>query len=494
MLEESPPRFPSSDAEETLDPQDWEALRALGHRMLDDMLDYLATVRERPVWQPPPPEVKAHFQGPPPTQPTTAEEVYAEFLQDVLPYPNGNIHPRFWGWVQGTGTPLAMLADMLASGMNPHLAGYDQSPTLVEQQVIAWIAELMGFPANSGGLLVSGGTVANLIGVAVARNKLAGFDIREEGLQGNAHPPLVLYGSTETHSWAQKAVELLGLGNWALRRIPVDSAYRVRLPELRQALQQDRRDGYRPFCVIGTAGTVNTGATDDLAQLADLCAEEKLWFHVDGAFGAWARLTASCRSVVEGVERADSLAVDLHKWLYMPFEAGCALVRDVHAQQETFTVNPSYLESTGRGIAAEPMTFASLGIDLSRGFRALKVWMSLKTHGVDAFARLIEQNIAQARYLTARIEADPHLELLAPAPLNVVCFRYRAPDLEEAATNALNEEILFRLQESGLAVPSSTRLHGRFALRVAITNHRSRWEDFDLLVGAVLKLGQELTG
>jgi glutamate/tyrosine decarboxylase-like PLP-dependent enzyme len=482
-----PPPF-----EETLDPADWGQLRALGHRMVDDMMDYLEGVRERPVWRPVPAETRAALDEPTPRGPTDPAEVYRQFREHVLPYPNGNIHPRFWGWVMGTGTPLAMLADMLASGMNPHLAGYDQSPALVERQVIHWMADLLGFQAESSGLLVSGGSVANLVGLAVARNAHAGFDLRAEGLQRPNTPRLLVYGSSETHSWSKKACELLGLGDSALRRIRVDDQYRVDVPALRAAIAEDRAAGHRPICVIGNAGTVNTGATDDLQALASICREERLWFHVDGAFGAFAALAPSLRATVAGMERADSIAVDLHKWGYLPFEVGLALVRDAEAHRATFTTSSRYLDATPRGIVAGGFPFADLGVQLSRGFRALKVWMSLKAQGADAWGRLVEQNVAQARHLSARVQAEPRLELVAPAPLNVVCFRYVAPGLDAAALNAVNEEILLRVQERGIAVPSSTVLGGHFALRVAITNHRSRLADFDLFVDAVLDIGSQL--
>ena len=483
----------STRPEETLDPADWGELRALGHRMVDDMMDYLEGVRERPVWRPVPAETRAALDEPTPRGPTDPAEVYRQFREHVLPYPNGNIHPRFWGWVMGTGTPLAMLADMLASGMNPHLAGYDQSPALVERQVIRWMAELLGFPAESSGLLVSGGTVANLLGLAVARNARAGFDLRAEGLQRPDTPRLLVYGSSETHSWSKKACELLGLGDSALRRIPVDDEYRVDVPALRAAIAEDRAAGHRPICVIGNAGTVNTGATDDLQALASLCREYRLWFHVDGAFGAFAALAPSLRSTVAGMEEADSVAVDLHKWGYLPFEVGLALVRHPDAHRATFATSSRYLDATPRGIVAGGFPFADLGVQLSRGFRALKVWMSLKAQGADAWGRLVEQNVAQARHLRDRVLAEPRLELLAPAPLNIVCFRYLVPGLDPAALDAVNEEILLRVQERGIAVPSSTVLGGRLALRVAITNHRSRLEDFDLFLDAVLAIGAELT-
>jgi glutamate/tyrosine decarboxylase-like PLP-dependent enzyme len=491
----SPTSSDSNEVELTLDPtnaQEWDELRVLGHRMVDDMLDYLRTVRERAAWRPVPASVRANLAEPIPRGPTPATAVYEQFTRDVLPYPTGNVHPRFWGWVIGTGTPLAMLADMLASGMNPQVAEFDDAPAVVENQVIGWLVELLGMPAETHGLLVSGGSMANFVGLAVARNARAGYDVRDHGVQGADTPRLLVYASTETHSSVRKAVELLGLGNQALRRVPVGPDYTIDVAALRRAIAADRAAGYRPICVVGNAGTVNTGATDDLLALAALCRDEALWLHVDGAFGALAALSPALRRLVRGIEQADSVAFDLHKWMYLPYEVGCTLVRDQAAHRGTFAVTPAYLAAFDRGIAAGGFPFAERGVQLSRGFRALKVWMSFKAHGVDAFARLVEQNVRQAAYLVDLITAHPRLELLAPAPLNVVCFRYTAPGLDDTALNAVNQEILLRVQESGLAVPSHTDLAGRFAIRVAITNHRSRREDFDLLARAVVDTGDAL--
>ncbi|NWJ48778.1 MAG: aminotransferase class V-fold PLP-dependent enzyme [Chloroflexi bacterium] len=489
--------FSEDIIEQTLDPENWEDLKSLGHQMLDDMFDFLQNVRERPVWQPVPAEVKQKLKAPLPLAAEAAGDVYEEFKELILPYPTGNIHPRFWGWVMGTGSPYAMLADMLASGMNSHVAGYDQSAAYVEEQVIRWLAELLGFPATSSGVLASGGTVANLLGLAVARNVKAGFDVRAEGLQQPAvtRAELVVYCSTETHSWAQKAVELMGLGDKSLKRISVDALYKINLAELEETIRRDKAQGKNPICVIGNAGTVNTGAIDDLEGLARICRQEGLWFHVDGAIGALVKLTPSQAGLVSGLELADSLAFDLHKWLYMPYEAGCILVRDRTAHQSAFSITPSYLTALNRGIAAQPLEFAARGVDLSRSFKALKIWFSLKVHGIDLFGQLIEQNIRQAAYLKQLIEQEHLLELLAPVELSIVCFRFNPSSqesLDAQLLDRLNQEILLRLQESGKAVPSGTRIQGRFAIRVAITNHRSRKEDFELLCQLVVNYGQEL--
>jgi len=480
-------------AELTLDPDDWDDLRRLGHRMLDDMFDHLATLREQPAWRPMPDRVRASFAANVPRAPEGAAAAYADFVENVLPYPNGNLHPRFWGWVQGNGTPVAMLAEMLAAGMNPHLAGFDQAPALVEAQVIAWLAELMGFPRAASGILVTGGTMANTVGLAVARHAKAGFDVRGEGLQGE-RPRLVFYASEEVHGWARKAAELLGLGSRSLRLAPALADARVDVRALARMIADDRAAGLRPFCVVGTAGTINTGATDDLRALAALCRDEALWFHVDGAFGAFARLSEALRPRVAGIDEADSIGFDMHKWMYMPFESACVLVRDAAAHRAAFASTAPYIAKKTRGVIAGGLGFADLGPDLTRSFKALKVWLSLKTHGAGAFARLVEQNVAQAEHLAARVRAHPELELLAPVALNVVCFRYRREGIDEAALNALNEEVLFRIHEAGIAVPSSTLLHGRFALRVAIVNHRSRRADFDALVDAVVRIGREVSG
>jgi aromatic-L-amino-acid decarboxylase len=486
-------------AEKTLDPTDWREFGALAHRMVDDMLAHLQSLSTQPAWREMPREVRGSFAGPVPRAGAGDEAAYDAFVERVMPYTSGNQHPRFWGWVQGNGTPLAMMAEMLAAGINPHLAGFNQAPALVEHEVVRWLATLLGMPENASGLLVTGGTMANTLGLAVARHAAAtraGYDIREEGLQGaadgEARPRLVFYGSTETHNWARKAAELLGLGNSSFRRVPVDAEFRIDVGALADMVNADRAEGLRPFCVIGTAGTVNTGATDDLSALADLCAQEQLWFHVDGAFGALAYLSPELRPIVAGLERADSIGFDLHKWGSMPFECACVIVRDPEMHRAAFATQASYLATTARGVIAGGLPFTERGLELTRNFKALKIWMSLIANGADLHAELVEQNVRQARVLAARVERDPELELLAPVPLNVVCFRFVAEGRSAAELDVINEEILLRLQERGLAVPSGTRVHGRYAIRVANVNHRSRADDFDALAAAVVSLGREV--
>ncbi len=458
--------------------------------MVDDALEYLRTVRERPVWQSPPDAVRARLDEPLPRKGQGYEKTYRDFLEGVLPYPTGNIHPRFWGWVIGTGTPFTALTEMLAATVNPNVSGFDDGASLVEDRVLAWFKEAMGFPATASGLLVSGGSMANLVGLAVARHAKAPFDVRRLG-QGAAPRRMVLYASVEAHSSVKKAAELLGLGSDALRLLPVDAEYRIDLSALRDAIASDRKAGFQPFCVVGTAGTVNTGATDDLDALADVCKKEGLWMHVDGAFAALAALSPDLRARLGGMSRADSLAFDPHKWGYFPIEVGCVLVRQPEGQRSAFTTLAAYLAPGEGGIAGRTDRFADRGMQLTRGFKALKVWMGLKAEGTEKLGRLIKQNVDQAAYLAARVGETSELEMLAPAPLNIVCFRYRGSG--EGDLDRINKSILVRLHEGGIAAPSYTVLGGRYALRVCITNHRTRREDLDVLVREVVRLGRELS-
>jgi len=324
----------------------------------------------------------------------------------------------------------------------------------------------------------------------VARFAKAGFDVRQDGLRGG--PPLTFYGSTETHSWAWKASELMGLGSDAFRTAPVDGDFRVDVAALRDKIQGDRALGMRPFCVIGNVGTINTGAIDDLHAIADLCAEENLWFHADGAFGALAAISPKLRPLVSGLERADSVVFDLHKWMSLPFEIACVLVKPEDALRDTFTKKAAYLSSANRGLITDGLRWAERGYELSRAFKALKAWMCIKAYGMDHFARAIEMNVEQARYFSALVENAPDLELMADTQLNIACFRYHPASVSEDRLNAINEELLMRIQERGLAMPSSTTVNGKFVMRAAVLNHRTRFEDMDFLAKTVSELGAEI--
>jgi glutamate/tyrosine decarboxylase-like PLP-dependent enzyme len=473
-------------ANESLDPVDWAAFRAQAHLMLDDMLGYIEKIRERPVWQPIPAEVRARFHSSAPRVGEELAQVHAEFMQDVLPYAQGNVHPGFMGWVNGGGTPVGVVAEMLAAGLNANLGGRDHIPVEVERQVTAWVREIFGFPQGATGLFVTGTSMANLIAVLIARDAALGFEVRASGVAAQPRR-LTAYTSNAVHGCVPKAMDIAGLGSDALRMIPTDSHFHIDLAALAEAIQRDREAGFTPFLVVGTAGTVNTGAVDDLAGLADLCQREKLWFHVDGAFGALARLAPDIAPKLDGIERADSVAFDFHKWGQAPYDAGFILVRDGEAHKNAFTLPAAYLQRAERGLAAGSPWPSDFGPDLSRGFRALKVWFTLKVYGIDALGASISRCCVLARALEERIAATPELELMAPVELNIVCFRYRAED-----TNRVNVAIVVALQESGIVAPSTTRIAGRTAIRAAIVNHRTSRAEIDALVDGVLALGRKL--
>jgi aromatic-L-amino-acid/L-tryptophan decarboxylase len=472
-----------SDAGTTLDPRDWDDIRALGHQMLDDMIDHIATIRVRPVWQPIPDAVRAQFSETLPRRPSELGEVYRVFSDCIAPYATGNVHPGFMGWVHGGGSVVGMLAEMLAAGLNANLGGRDHMPIEVERQIVAWTREMFGFPASASGIFVTGTSMANLMAVVVARRSALGRDVRQHGL-GEEGGRLTAYTSKAAHGCISKAMDIAGFGSDALRCIAVDQAHRIDVAELRAQIARDREGGLRPFLVVASAGTVDIGAIDDLAALATLCREEQLWFHVDGAFGALGILSDVLAPRLAGIERADSIALDFHKWGQVPYDAGFLLVRDGERHRDAFAAPAAYLRRETRGLAAGSVWPCDLGPDLSRGFRALKTWFTLKAFGTEKLGAVITRCCALASYLEARVLAEPRLELLAPVNLNIVCFRYRADD-----ANTLNGEIVIDIQESGIAAPSTTVLDDRLAIRAAIVNHRTDICDIDALVDAVLDFG-----
>ncbi len=470
-----------------LDPVDWQSARAQGHRMLDDILDYIENIRERPVWQPIPGAARARFHADVPTGPGDLAAVHDEFMRHILPYATGNTHPGFMGWVHGGGNVPGMLAEMLAAGLNANLGGRDHMPIEVERQIVLWLRQLFEFPDTASGLFVTGTSMANLIGVLIARTRALGIEVRRDGVASSGKR-LVAYTSAAAHGCISQAMDLSGLGGAALHVIPTNDLHQIDIDALTAAIAQDRAAGLTPFLIVGTAGTVDIGALDDLAALAAIARQERLWFHVDGAIGALAIMAPDIAPRLTGIQAADSIALDFHKWGQVPYDAGFILVRDGTPHRDTFASPAAYLRRETRGLAAGAQWPCDFGPDLSRGFRALKTWFTLKVYGTDALGAMISRTCELARYLEIKIATTGELELLAPVALNIVCFRYRGDDADE-----LNAKIVADLHESGIAAPSTTVIGGQLAIRAAIVNHRTEPRDIDAMLSAVLKFGAETT-
>ena len=366
---------------ESLDPVDWDALERIFHAAVTQAIGHLKSVRELPVWQPTPDDVKARLTGALPRRPTPVDKLLTQFVEDMLPYGTGNIHPQFFGWVHGSGNLAGALGEMLAAFMNCNVGGRDHVAVYVERQVLAWCKEIFSFPPESSGILTSGTSMGTIIALAVARNSRAGWDVRKHGMC--ASPRLLGYTSAEAHSAIAKAFELLGLGEETLRLVPVDADFKLSLPLLANMVSSDRARGDRPFLVIASAGTVNTGAIDDLAATVQFCREQGLWLHVDAAFGGLAVLTPEFRPRLEAIREVNSLAFDFHKWLQVPYDAGCVLVRDEKVHRASFSHRSDYLVPSGAGLAGGEPWFTEYGPELSRSFRALKVWFTFKAYGVE---------------------------------------------------------------------------------------------------------------
>jgi aromatic-L-amino-acid/L-tryptophan decarboxylase len=477
--------LPQTRSSETLDPKNWDDVRALGHRMLDDMIDYAANIRDRPVWQPIPDEVRGRLQAALPRAASELDDVYREFTDFIVPYATGNVHPGFMGWVHGGGTAVGMLAEMLAAGLNANLGGRDHIPIEVERQIVDWMRQIFGFPCGASGIFVTGTSMANLMAVLVARTTALGKSVRKRGVAEDG-ASLTAYTSTAAHGCISKAMDIAGFGSDALRCIATDRFHRIDLDALRAQIARDRLAGCKPFLVVGSAGTVDIGAIDDLNALNSLCREQGLWFHVDGAFGALGVLAPMLAPRLAGIEHADSIALDFHKWGQVPYDAGFLLVRDGVRHRDSFAAPAAYLRRETRGLAANSPWPCDLGPDLSRGFRALKTWFTLKTYGTERLGAVITRSCELAGYLESRILAEPRLELMAPVQLNIVCFRYRADNADQ-----VNADIVIDVQESGIAVASTTLLDERLAIRAAIVNHRTNTGDIDALLAAVLEFGAQ---
>ena len=479
-------------APDSLDPEDWEALRRQGHRMFDDMIDYLAGLRQRPVWQHIPEALRDTFQEALPREPGSIEAAHERFMRDILPYSVGNSHPGFMGWVQGGGNMAGMLAEMLAAGLNSNVGGRNQIPVDVERQVVQWVRELLGFSEEASGVFVTGTSMANLIAVWVARVAMLGTAVRKEGIAANGSK-LVAYTSAGAHGCIAQAMDLAGLGTSALRIIPMNAAFEIDMALLEEAIAKDRAAGLQPFFIAATAGSVDVGAIDPLRAIADLAVREQLWFHVDGAFGALGMLSPDVAPRLAGIERANSVALDFHKWGQVQYDAGFILVRDGALHQATFSSPVSYLRREVRGIAGGSPWPCDFGPDLSRGFRALKAWFTLQVYGSDKLGQVISNTCALAQYLKQRIEASNELELLAPVSLNIVCFRHRGRgNMNAEKLDRFNADLAVAIQESGKAAPSTTIVNGRLAIRAAIVNHRTTRAEIDALVESALALAGTL--
>ncbi|MEL7112974.1 MAG: pyridoxal-dependent decarboxylase [Pseudomonadota bacterium] len=474
---------------DTLDPTDWGAFEQAVRHTLSASVRKMKSASDGPVWTPPTDDLKARLNQPLPIEGMDTQTV-SEALIELLPYGVGNTHPRFFGWVHGSGTPGNLLADIAASAINANCGGRDHVGTYVERQVIDWCKSLFDFPETASGLIVSGTSMATIIAAKTARDAALNFDNRKAGLGTHA---LVGYTSAQAHSCLARAFDMTGLGSDALRAIPVNADHMLDVKALNDAIATDRAAGLVPFFLAGTAGTVNTGAIDDLAQLATIALDEKLWFHVDGAFGASGITSEAVAPRLRGIEQADSLAFDFHKWMHVNYDAGCVLIRDQDLHRRAFANRPDYLAANGRALAGGDPWPVDFGPELSRGFRALKVWAHFLEHGTQKIGDMITKNCEQASYLGTLVERNSNLELLAPVSLNICCFRFISDRMNEQQLDDLNAEIVAELQLRGIAAPSTTRLDGRLAIRVNLTNHRTQLTDIDMLHDAVNRLGRELS-
>ena len=469
---------------------DAEEVRQLGVRAAELAAEHRAGLARGPVFGKVG-DAWTAFDEPLPQTGQPAEAVLQAVRERILPRPFGNSHPRFFAFINATADPLGIVADYLAASMNSNCWGGDHAAIHVEKQVLKWLAAILGLPEASEGILTSGGSMANFTALATARRAMAP-GVRETGFAGTE--PLVVYVSDEVHNCVDKAVDLLGIGWRQLRKIPTDDRYRIRVDLLKQAIADDRRAGRKPAIVVGNAGTVNTGAIDPLDELAGLAAAEGLWLHVDGAYGAMAAVSQRLKPLFRGLERADSVAADPHKWLYVPYEAGAALVREPGRMAEAFERPAPYLVHDPDSPVRGPVSFNERGPELSRGFKALKVWMGLKRHGVTGYAAAVDHDVAMARELAECVSAHPDFELLAPPVLSIVGFRYRPrdKDLDEATLASLNRRIVNQLVGSGAFFLAPTLLKGTTAMRVAIVNFRTREDDVRALVEESARVGRQI--
>jgi len=475
--------------------------RELGYQLIDQIAAFLDTLPNQNVTPAEPRKRIRELVGAEslPQYGTAAGNLISETARLLFEHSLHNGHPRFMGYITSSAAPLGALADLLASAANANVAKWDLSPVAseIETQTVSWLAELIGYPNHCGGIMVSGGNMANMLGFFAARRAKANWDIRKDGLYGESRP-LTLYASRETHTWVEKAADVSGLGTNAIRWVDTNAQQQIDLVSLERLIQADRADGRLPFLLIGTAGNVSTGAVDPLVALAGLAREHELWFHVDGAYGAPAAVLPDAPADLHGLAEADSIALDPHKWLYSPLEAACTLVRNPQHLLDAFSFQPPYYNFDDD--ESEPgNNYYALGLQNSRGFRALKVWLQLRHIGRDGYIRMIRDDIGLAEYLYQRADEHPELEACTQN-LSITTFRYVPPDVQpgknesDQPLNELNARLLAELQKDGQAFVSNAIVDGKYLLRACIVNFRTTKDDIDKLTEIVVTIGRRCLG
>ncbi len=485
---------PTSD-ESHLDPrssEEWEEVRRNGYQLVDLMIRKYQGESEAPCWQPVPKGKLPEMRENPTSEGLGLSRAMSRATRIVFPYGTGNTHPKFWGWVMGAGNIPGILGSWMATLMNTNTFGGEQGLVLIEQQVLGWFRKWLGFPQNSSGLLLEGCSTANLLALAAARHKATEGKVRRKGPE--ACLGLRIYASATCHNSIVKAAEILGLGSDAVRHIPTLADDVIDLEAIEQAIQADLAAGLRPFCLVGNAGTVGTGSLEPLLKMRALADRYQLWFHVDGAIGAIACLSNSLRPRFEGIETADSVAFDLHKWAQIPYDAGCLLIRDGALHKQAFQSSAAYLRPVDGGLTPRGShVFSNYAHTLSRGDRALKIWMTFISLGTKRIASIFEKNVAQADWLGKKVTEHHCLELLAPVSLNIVCFRYINSTATTIDLDKCNEKILVELQVSGFCVISTYRINDKSCLRVSIANHRTKKVDLENFLHKVIELGEKFS-
>lgn len=443
-------------------------------------------------------QIASLFDEPLPDTPQPMAAILREVEENIFANSALYLTPRFFGYINGCGNQAAIVGELLASAINQLCAKWHFSPAAseVERRVIRWIAQFIGYPSDAGGCLLSGGSAGNLVGLAVARKQNAQFDTASLGMRGG--PPVTVYVSQEGHASLEKSMVLLGMGRNQLRTIAVAEDFTIDLKALARQVIEDRRNGYRPICVVGNAGTTNTGAVDPLDALAEFCKRQELWFHVDAAYGGPAAATEAAARFFRGLDHADSVVVNPHKWLYVPAEAACILVREPRALRDTFQIAADYFGDERDPTLDGPLDFKDCGPQLSRSFRALKIWLTFKAYGARQLRAAIQSNIDIMRYLADRLDQSDDFVRLAPVPLSVVCFQYRPTTISvqwaQSYVDELNNRLADALEKDGRVFVSGTKIHGKTVLRACSVNHRLKRGDVDFLLEVIRQVGRGLIG